>query len=556
MAGLFPFLGINFLFWTFVGLVRFSINRIRGRGFTEHLEDLYLSFRIDPSLKQFVSVLAGIITGIFGFSLLFFLTMSYVTNALFVLTVVLIWLFSGFLGGYVAGRIQKRFDKKALVVISFFYVVYFIFKFFQNTDYAEGVEAVDFIVFGILFLAAFLSITAGDYIGSFSKQIMFPFRTTKKNGSMPDYFILPHEVAAITPAHNEEVTVAKTISTIKQVLPAENIYVGSDASTDKTVEIARSLGVNVADIWPNKGKANVLMYLLEHYELLDKYKAVMIVDADSEIEPNYLEKALPMFDDSKVGAVAVHAMSKWEDHSFPEWSRFFAAYRVRFYRVLQAGMRYGQTWKYFNSSPIIPGFASIYRTSVLKEIEINAPNLVIEDFNMTFELHHKKLGTVGYNPQIHGISQDPVTLRDYYKQVKRWNLGFWQTVRRHGVWPSMFWLTLGLFLIEMIIYSVIFLILPLLFILLLINPSLVIMVPFYLTLETVQLTIIGAFVALFLLDYLMTVFVAVYEQKPILFIYGLGFFLLRYVDTFIFLYTLPLAFITKSDGKWKSPKRA
>jgi hypothetical protein len=60
----------------------------------------------------------------------------------------------------------------------------------------------------------------------------------------------------------------------------------------------------------------------------------------------------------------------------------------------------------------------------------------------------------------------------------------------------------------------------------------------------------------FAADYALTLVVAAYERRPILALYGVAFILLRLVDSFMFLSTLPLAFVTSSDGRWVSPARA
>src|SRR5699024_6610507 len=59
-------------------------------------------------------------------------------------------------------------------------------------------------------------------------------------------------------------------------------------------------------------------------------------------------------------------------------------------------------------------------------------------------------------------SQDPFTLKDYYKQVSRWTLGFWQTIRRHRVWPSSFWAALSLYILEVVVVSFVLLLMALL----------------------------------------------------------------------------------------------
>lgn len=378
-----------------------------------------------------------------------------------------------------------------------------------------------------------------------------PLRSIRVEYGRGPQAITLDKVAAIVPAHNEELSIGTTVANLSGVLPSSQIYVASDGSKDRTVEIAQSFGCNVADIQPNRGKAGAIMYTLHHFNILDRYEAVLILDADSVISSDYMRKALPCFDDPDIVAVAAHGISHWVPHWIPKWHTFFSAYRTRLYRFLQIGMKYGQTWKYSNVTAIIPGFASMYRTSALRHIDIDAPGLIIEDFNMTFEVHHKKLGKIAYHPSIYGISHDPFTLRDYIKQVKRWNLGFWQTVKRHGFWPGMFWLANGIFQVEMISVCFTILLSPFLLLLLALNGFDPVTVPFLHATITWQ----SLFIGLFVTDYCMTIITAFLEKKPVLLAYGLGFYFLRILDGALYLYSIPLAFFVQSSGKWVSPKR-
>jgi len=370
----------------------------------------------------------------------------------------------------------------------------------------------------------------------------------RKLGSLQEP-ITPNEVAAIIPAHNEGLIIRRTIRALLKVLPKSNIYVASDYSTDQTVPIAKSEGVNVLDITPNRGKARALVYTMKHYKLLTRYKAMIINDADVEIDKNFLKNALPLFQDKEVAAVAPHGVTRWRNYG--PWQTLFIAYRIRLWRVIQIGMRFGQTWKFTNVTFIVPGSLPLYRTSVLKKLKIDAPNLIIEDFNMTFELRKKKLGYVAYKPSVFGIHQDPYSLKDYVKQVKRWELGFWQTVRRNGIWPSLFWISTGSFIIELSFFAAFVLFVPFLLILFALNSF----QPLYVPLVSARLTIIDLAIGLFAADYSMTIIAAIFEKKPIILLYGPAFIFLRYIDSFLHLYTFPLAFITKSTGTWASPKR-
>ncbi len=371
--------------------------------------------------------------------------------------------------------------------------------------------------------------------------------------------IAPHEVAVILAAHNEEIALPATLTALKKNLPADNIYIGSDASTDRTVAVAKEYGCLVVDLKPNRGKAKVLKYLLDEFDVLRHYKAVLIMDAEVIVSDHYLEKILPYFDDPEVVAFVSHSISRWQQHWLPRWSMYFTAYRIRLWRLLYYGLRYGQTWKYTSVTPIVPGGSSVYRASALKHIEIDTPGLIIEDFHMTFQIHHKRLGRIASHPSAYIIDQEPYNLRDYYQQVYRWFLGFWQTFMLHGYWPSFFWYTNFLFLLEMFFYSLFVLAVPIILLIFLFTgldtiPILLFHLP-SLSFREVNLTVPQLLIGYLLIDYAITMGVTWIEGKPAMFLYGLGFVFLRIVDTFAFLWTLPVALLTRSSGTWTSPVR-
>ena len=62
--------------------------------------------------------------------------------------------------------------------------------------------------------------------------------------------ILPAEVAVMVPAYNEELCIEKTLKSLFKIVPKKNVYVGSDSSSDRTFEIAKKQGCNVASIRP------------------------------------------------------------------------------------------------------------------------------------------------------------------------------------------------------------------------------------------------------------------------------------------------------------------
>src|SRR5690625_179513 len=203
----------------------------------------------------------------------------------------------------------------------------------------------------------------------------------------------------------------------------------------------------------------------------------------------------------------------------------------------------------------------MYRTSALAQMELNPPGLVIEDFNMTFEVHHKRLGKIAFHPGVKATTQEPDNLADYVRQIGRWNLGFWQTLRRHGLWPSGFCVALVLFVTEVLVASIGLDVLAGAVVTIVATAAVV-------SAGTSVLWLLDstsfsgsypsfAIVLLFLAipDYLLTCITAIALRRPSLLRYGVGFLPLRMVDAASALITLPQTWLVRSTGSWTSPTR-
>lgn len=370
------------------------------------------------------------------------------------------------------------------------------------------------------------------------------------------------DIAVLLPAHNEEVVIRSAIRALKELLDVKQIYVASDGSNDRTSRRARMEGCHVSSLAPGLGKAKALVYLLKRHRLFEKYKLIFIVDADTRIDKYAFKHSLPMFRDPEIGVVFASSQINWPHHIIPKLSLYFVAYRDRLNRMLQYFLIYGQTWKYTNVNYVIPGFATLYRSDVLSRLEIDTPGILIEDFNLAFQVHKRKIAKIGYSPSMIGWDQYPTNLMDYCKQIRRWNIGFFQTIRKNGIWPSMFWLTLGVFTIEVLLNSIFILFLPFYFIVFIGSMSPIInhfLTPFANVLYIIPLyknvTLGGIFLGVFLIDYLLTVIIGLINKKPQFLFYGLFFFFLHFVTSVVLLTALVPGLFGKSSGKWTSPTR-
>ena len=369
----------------------------------------------------------------------------------------------------------------------------------------------------------------------------------------------PAQVAVIVAAHNEALVIGDTIRSAVALVPLENIHVISDGSSDNTAEVARDAGAQVLELTPNRGKAGALVAGIEHFELGTRFDVVLLLDADTRLSPNYLTTGLPSFADQTVVAVAGRVSTMERPHPSTLLGRFLVAYRERLYVIVQLMLKYGQAAKRVNAISIVPGFASMYRANVLSKIDIGAPGLVIEDFNMTFEIHDKQLGRIAFHPQSAvAYTQDPDQLPEYVKQVNRWTLGFWQTVRRHHFRARTFWVALGLHIVELITSSVmLILVIPLLLLTLIAgiaadaaaNPSdALVWFSHVLKPEHVLIGVI-------LPDYILTAATALILKRPSYLLFGIFFPIMRVIDAWICLRSLPRAWYARSSGVWTSPAR-
>ena len=371
------------------------------------------------------------------------------------------------------------------------------------------------------------------------------------------------DIAVILPAHNEELVIRSSIQAIKQMLDPKQIYVVSDGSTDKTYRRARMEGTHVAKLDPGRGKARAMVYLLRYFKLFEKYKLIFILDADTRPDKTFIERALPFFNDPAMGVVFGSSKIVWRQHWIPSLKYYFISYRERLNRMLRYLLIYGQTWRYTSVNYVIPGFCTIYRSDILRQLEIDTPGILIEDFNLCFQFHKKKIAKLGYHPSLIAWDQYPDNLKDYVGQVQRWNIGFFQTVRKNGFWPSFFWLTLGVFSIEVILNSLFVVFLPLILLYLLF-----LAVPGTSGVENAFTSVYASYgpfsylaprdilVGTFLTDYLVTVVVALLSKKPQMLFYGLFFFFMHFVVSFVLLGSIIPGFFSKSVGKWTPPTRS
>jgi poly-beta-1,6-N-acetyl-D-glucosamine synthase len=389
--------------------------------------------------------------------------------------------------------------------------------------------------------------------------LLLPRRWRRRPPAAPGRRLTVADVAVLIPAHNEAVVIGDSLAAIMALVPRANVHVVSDGSTDDTVRIAREAGVTVIETHENVGKAGALDEAIERLGLVQRFGVVMLLDADTRVEPGYFEAGLAMFDDPDVAAVA-GCVRTARGRALTFTGNLLVSHRQRIYAIGQRVLKFGQTWTRTNATPIVPGFASMYRTTVLPLIDMNPPGLVIEDFNMTFEVYQKRLGKVGFTLGAVAVTQDPDNFGDYVRQTKRWAVGLWQTVRRHPPRANLFTAMLMALLLELVTSSLLYLTLPFLLLVLFIPdvaggaPSWPGFTAVY-TVVTLHVRMSSVLIGMLIPDFALTCAAAAAERQPRLLLFAPFYPVMRLVDAAIGLSAIPVAWLTRASGRWRSPAR-
>ncbi|MFL6193000.1 MAG: glycosyltransferase family 2 protein [Thermoanaerobaculia bacterium] len=109
-------------------------------------------------------------------------------------------------------------------------------------------------------------------------------------------------VAAIVPAYNEEATLAEVLAVLQETPAVDEILVVSDGSTDRTVEIARSMGLRTIHAVRNQGKGRAMAIGVAHTDA----EVLLFVDGDilnlsGELLDRLIEPVLSGRSDMNVG---------------------------------------------------------------------------------------------------------------------------------------------------------------------------------------------------------------------------------------------------------------
>ncbi len=252
----------------------------------------------------------------------------------------------------------------------------------------------------------------------------------KKEYETEDYSLT---ATIVIPAFNEEKNIGKTISSaLKLDYPKSKIkiVVVDDGSTDNTLKVAREFEKEHSNVkvisQKNIGKGASLNKVLKQTNT----DLFIVFDSDSRIEKDALKKIVPYFKEEDVAAVSPF-MKVEKPKTLLQKVQYLEYLLFSFLRKIHSSI---------NSIYVIPGPFSVYKTSILKELNGFDEKSIVEDQEIAWRLQ-KEGYKILQNVNVNVYTVSPDTLKKLVKQRKRWYKGALQTIIQHK--DALFNLKLG-----------------------------------------------------------------------------------------------------------------
>jgi len=264
-----------------------------------------------------------------------------------------------------------------------------------------------FIAFYFLFL--FIFIYAQNY-----KRIMYVSPITKK-----------YSASIVIPCYNGEKSIGKTIQNLidNGYSQLKKIIVVDDQSTDNSYKIMKEYErkypglVLVVQTPKNTGNAAGAK---NYGSKFAKTELIGFVDADSFPEKGALEKMMGFFDEEKVGAVTSTVLVYNRNN-------FLLRLQAIEYIVIKFSRKF---LEFIDSIYVTPGPLAVYRRKVFEKLGRFDINNLTEDIEITWRfLANKYLLKMSVPSKVYSVA--PHTLKSWFKQRLRWNMGGVQTILKY-----------------------------------------------------------------------------------------------------------------------------
>lgn len=231
-------------------------------------------------------------------------------------------------------------------------------------------------------------------------------------------------VTVLIPAHNERATIATTMAALARVQgPVVQVIVAENGSTDGTAEVARAEAVSHPHVpWDIRecgtvGKAGALNACLPDVV----GDVVVLLDADTVLDPDFVTAVLPHFDAPDVGAVAGNVKVGNRATLLGRLQAFEYIASLALDRRAQAQL---------GVVSVVPGAAGAFRRDALVRVGGWPSRTLTEDADLTVELLAAGW-RIPYESRAISWTEAPATVGDLVRQRRRWSFGTTQVTELH-----------------------------------------------------------------------------------------------------------------------------
>ena len=250
------------------------------------------------------------------------------------------------------------------------------------------------------------------------------------------------QVIALLPAHNEAEGIGDAIAALRaQTRQPDRIIVVADNCTDDTEVIAAGLG---CEVWVTKrnrhkkaGALNqVLAYLLADRGGLADDDVVLVQDADSFLDPTFIEHGLAAYCE---GIGGVGGVFRGRIDAPTRWARLVQWFQTNEYARYELDIR-----RQRGRVLVLTGTATLLRAGILREVvaarrtgrlpgrpQVYDTKVLTEDNELSFAL--MRLGYAIRSPKGCTLSTETMpSLRTLGQQRLRWKRGAIENLRDYG----------------------------------------------------------------------------------------------------------------------------
>src|SRR3989344_4485762 len=229
-----------------------------------------------------------------------------------------------------------------------------------------------------------------------------------------------YDISVVIPAYNKESCILDTINAVKNIdYPKDRIeiIVVDDGSRDKTAEIARKIeGIRFFEKGYNSGKDDTVNFGVKNA----KGEIIAVIDDDSYTEKDSFKKMIGYFDEPGVGAVTASCFVK-------NTGKLIEKLQAIEYLLIAFGRK---ILDFVDSVYVTPGSLSMYRKKLLVEVGGFDKNNITEDIEIAWKiLKNKYKNRMCLSAKVY--TDVPDTLKKWWRQRLRWNIGGFQTVHKY-----------------------------------------------------------------------------------------------------------------------------